>query len=475
MRTKYNNIDDLFRDKFDNFEVDPPDYVWDNIKSGMGGPAGKGKGSFLKGGGFAGITLILLSIGLITLLFMNNSDVISEESGQNNMGPAMSAGADLIADNSSVPDDRETENNAAFLPGVREQKPIAPILDEEEESRKKNTKVRGTNPKRNSAVYIQPALHSPIPQERESAVGLTVQQIPAGLVEVQQDSRAEAPVRNESTARQNSTMVNEVAVQQNSLEDKTDMIRGQESPEKGTSGTPGIRSDYGANGNWLFGIYFTPELIAFPSDDVMKNYSYSVDLNASYRKGNYFLQSGIGVARNHEQGNNVIDYNKYMGSYEDVYNVTFDSTANGIVPVYHTETVYVYDTLNHVVITPTKRYFTYLQVPLFVGYGAESKQFGWFLKGGPSLSFLIHQQIPETGMNMAQARVLNVENEMPDRISTHWQFILSAGITYKLGNRISLSMEPMFRYYIRSAYEQDKLNTKHPYSIGLRSGIVLSF
>ena len=71
--------------------------------------------------------------------------------------------------------------------------------------------------------------------------------------------------------------------------------------------------------------------------------------------------------------------------------------------------------------------------------------------------------------------IVNAENSLPGRVRTHWQFIMSAGATYKLGHRISLSIEPTFRYHINSAYENSKLYTKHPYSIGLRTGLLLNF
>ena len=100
---------------------------------------------------------------------------------------------------------------------------------------------------------------------------------------------------------------------------------------------------------------------------------------------------------------------------------------------------------------------------------------GWFVKGGPSVSFLVHEDLGDSDLSDMEVRILNVENELPGRISTNWQFILTAGATYKLGNRVSISLEPMFRYYIKSVYEQDKLNTKHPYSIGLRTGFLINF
>lgn len=471
MSTKFKNIDDLFKDKFENFEVDPPDYIWNDIKSGMGGPKGNNGNNFLKRGGIAGLTVLLISVGVISSLFLNNSFVTNEQPDEVALLNDGASTEVLFAE--QVSQDHDPGPNSDMLTTVQPQEKeteVDNISKKEDRKDKKGSKVRANNPKRNSTVFIQPYLDSPIPKEREARIPLSVE--PLQPVFIPATAQEEVVViKSIETAASSPATPSEV---QNAGDDQSaDMIRGQ--ADAGSSArSSGIKSDYGATGKWVFGLYFTPEMIIYPSDNQLKNYSYSIDANASFKTGNYFLQSGLGLSRNQEQGNTIIDYNEYMGSYEDVYDVTFDSTANGIVPIYHTETISVYDTLDHVVITPTKSYFTYLQVPLFVGYGLESKRLGWFVKGGPSISFLVNEEKPSSGMSETEARILNEENELPNRISTNWQFILSAGVTYKLGNRISLSMEPMFRYYIKSVYEPGGLNTKHPYSIGLRTGILLS-
>jgi len=40
MTENYRNIDDLFRDKFEKFEMDPPEHVWQNVKAGISGNNG---------------------------------------------------------------------------------------------------------------------------------------------------------------------------------------------------------------------------------------------------------------------------------------------------------------------------------------------------------------------------------------------------------------------------------------------------
>jgi len=135
----------------------------------------------------------------------------------------------------------------------------------------------------------------------------------------------------------------------------------------------------------------------------------------------------------------------------------------------------VYDSIAHVSITPTESKYTYLQIPLLFGYGTTNKRFGWFVKGGPSLSILVYENLADMSMSDSQNQIIKVDNELPSRIRTNWQFVFSGGISYKLSNHLSLSVEPMFRYYIKSAYDNTNPNTKNPYSLGLRAGFLMDF
>ena len=471
MSKEYKNIDDLFRDKFDDFEVDPPDYIWENVKSKMGGNSDNGSGFNLNKSGIAGLTLLFVTVGIVTFFLINNSFVIDKETGQNQTTEYSLDNTDLIADNST----NDNNNIQALSSDSENSDPNPDRSSVKKEKKEKKSKDKSNISKRNSTFVINPEINSTIPIEKQGRQNLTVTPVTSLSATITEPNKTSGTLLLNSTTNKDEEKLNGKVSDVENSGTQPDMVRGQELTSSVNSGSSGIKSDYGKMGRWKFGLYFTPEMIVYPSDNQLKNYSYSLDINASYKLGSYFLQSGFGFARNHEQGDSRIDYNKYIGSYEDVYNVTFDTTSTGIVPVYETETVFIYDSISHVNISSTKRYYTYLQIPIFIGYGAESKRFGWFVKGGPSLSFLVHEDIPESGMSADEAKILNIENELPGRISTTWQFILSAGATYKLGPRLSFSMEPMFRYYVKSVYEQDKLNTKHPYSIGLRTGFLLNF
>ncbi len=471
MSNKNVNIDDLFRDAFEDFEVDPPEHVWKNIQKNMPGNGGGSGMSFPKGG-VLGISVIFI---LSSLLFIYQS---------NDFSAAVSASG-KIALNSDV------ENIELILSG-------ADINNEEpkshSQSKKENFSEKGL-----IAVYSSSTEAEMLDKRGNDA--MIVKEKPAKKVIVKTDNnttkmnemnfigsnddevKKELPDDSDLLALSGGNNVNSnvmaiAPIPKEAFETTplVEMIEKEDSQsESGDFSSPEFKSDYGRRGDLYFGLYFTPEVIFYPSDLNTTNKSYSVDLNVIYKFSNYLLQSGIGVMSSSDDGQYKVDFEKFLGSYEDVYDVTFDTTANGVVPVYHTETVNVYDSIQHVTVTPTKNKYTYLQIPILFGYTEEFKRFSWFVKGGPSLSLMVNENISSVNLDNDNNRIINVDSEVPARIKANWQIVLSGGITYKLGNHVSIGVEPMVRFYMKSAYEQNTIQTKHPYSFGIRSGIIVNF
>ena len=478
MSEKYKNIDDLFRDKFKDFELDPPEHVWENIKQNIQGSGGASSGNGFTKGGITGISIILIVAGIFTLyqLYYSNDNVLAED----------------ISDITKVENlNIEADNNLLALKSESEQEIAISNTDFSNKTSKdkKNQKTRiqlkreTSIEKGKTSLVVADKLNQrvnfysdndQISSETKSDEILISSNIAVNDFLTPGDESELLAINDEiqyniKETNNNTSDNSEQSKQFASAKDKE--IKNPLNPE--ASSNPGIKSDYGKENDWLFGVYFTPEMIFHPIDDRLNTRSYSLDINAIYKFSGYFLQSGIGLAKSSDNGNYNIDYNKYLGSYEDVYNVTFDTTGGEVTPIYHTETVKVYDTINHVTITPTKRKYTYLQIPILFGYGNENKRVGWFVKGGPSLSILIDENIPDN--NLSDARIINAESELPGRIKTNWQIIVSGGITYRLSNNLSFSLEPMVRYYLNSTYENSIMTTKHPYSFGLRTGFLLNF
>ena len=472
MSSKYKHIDDLFRDKFRDFEPDPPDHVWDNIRQQIDGSGKGGNGNKFKKGGIYGVSIILILAGLLSWYLLSSSaDDNKQVPVTNNYqseGTGYKSKTRKVAINSEEKGEQDVSENAVDLSSQnkRKQNSRFDISRPAEVSEGKTSLLVKDNTA--EADYPVSNLQSKTVEQEYTDDIVSSDLITPGsedeLLAVYSISQTEYEIAGEISGNDIESSGNTTVDEQGS--EKTE-------PEAGLETVPEIKSDYGHKGNWMFGLFFTPEMIFYPDNNNLNNRSYALDVNAIYKFSGYFLQSGLGVSWTSDEGNSEINYNKYLGSYEDVYDVTFDTIGSELIPVYHTETIRVYDSVDHVSIMPTKSHYTYLQIPVLFGYGNESGRLGWFVKGGPSLSVLIHKDVSSGNMSGTEDKILSVENEIPSRVNTNWQFVFSGGLSYKLSNNLSLSAEPVFRYYLNPTYDKYKFNLKNPYSLGLRIGFLI--
>jgi hypothetical protein len=461
MNKKYSNIDDLFRDKFNDFELDPPDHIWENIKQHVHG-TGKSGGSF-SNGGIIGITILLILTSLFTFYLLQGTS--GKEAGTEKTVTDFENGHSI----KSTP--RSVQN--IYVDPLPEADQTAKPTDKDFKSKNKiktSSRFELSTPGRTQQGKSSLTVTDPVWGTENSSL--------TEFMESNQNRNSEIPGSIQSIVDLIPGDDSELLALNNSdngatVQNDPEYLNKESEPLSETA--PDIRSDYGKENNWSFGLFFTPELVYYPSATEFNSRSYSLDLNAIYSFSGYLIQSGIGVGFSSDNGNYKIDYNKYLGSYQDVYNITFDTTGGQAIPIYHTETVKVYDSIDHITISPTKRKFTYLNIPVLFGYGNEGRKFGWFVKAGPSLSLLIHENIPDINLTDSQNKILRTGNDLPGRSKTNWQFVFIGGASYKLTNTLNFTIEPVFRYYIKPTYEQYNTELKTPWSIGIRTGFVLGF
>jgi hypothetical protein len=436
MSKQFKNIDELYRSQFDKFQKDPPEYIWEKIKENLNSSLPGGVPKPVIKGGIAGMTSVIIlvlvvSVWLIFIAFPKKDpgdplpDIQTLVPG--NLG-------ELIAGS------LEDEQHERFELIFSEQKGIGTISQMTKPGSQKKVasgfsgKPGATDENFVAEKTAKTSLLSDGPMSYKKPAGIAVSSSRQGYKPYLLPSLKSSDV--------------EIMI-------------------------PPERKRYRERGNLMLGLFFTPEIMFYKEDEHLKNYGKSLDLNILYRKSNIILQTGLGVSRISDAGQHRITYNKYLGSYQHVSNVVFDSVGNELVITYITETVNVYDSISYIRVSPTDRQFTYLQIPFLAGFYRECNRFQWYLKAGPSLSLKLHENIPAASVGEDQFRLLNVENNLPGKIDTHWQFIFSTGASYRLGNKVSLSVEPVFRFYINSDYERNAMSTRHPYSLGLKTGLLL--
>ncbi|PIY30964.1 MAG: hypothetical protein COZ08_09970, partial [Bacteroidetes bacterium CG_4_10_14_3_um_filter_42_6] len=136
--------------------------------------------------------------------------------------------------------------------------------------------------------------------------------------------------------------------------------------------------------NWSSFVGVSPEFVTTTFDSVTLINTYSVNYEPIFHLNKqFFLRFGIGVSYARDRGFAKLDYisNDLMGTYNDVYNVTFDSLNGQVVPTYYTKTVEVWDSIRHLVISEVTNRYIYVQVPVLVGYFHQGNHssFNWYL------------------------------------------------------------------------------------------------
>jgi len=439
MAEDFNHIDQIIRQKFDNFEPEPPVHVWDNIKSDIAKnpPPPSSSGIILPI--IVAISVLIFVSGLIHHFFSgNNNDTKAgtstlsiQSAGVISTGSTTTSDASLQEAFYQTPSEMIYPQVAEVNTNQNEQNIIpvrAPFDQKSTGERKKNNK------KKKSAVTANPNTRS-----GQWQPGL-VQSIKAGEL-----SYSDA-VKYNLSARDIRKL-------------------------------SGFTDDYTRNNitSWSIGLYFNPEVTNSKDENIENSFSYNFGIMPSLNFNHFFIQSGLNMRFTHDKGNMAVDYNRYLGSYEDVYLVTFDTIDGNVIPTYFTNSVEVYDTINHYSISETKAKYTYLEIPLLLGYRHTFGKFSLFGKAGPAASFLVIKDIPEAAYPEDKARIVNVDYQIPVRSSINWQMMMGAGFDYKFAEKVSFSLEPTFRFALKPEYNLSNGAKGNTTSFGIRAGLNYNF
>jgi len=236
-----------------------------------------------------------------------------------------------------------------------------------------------------------------------------------------------------------------------------------------------LQDDYGRRLNLDYGMYVVPELIFMPEDSNNGKSAMNFDLTARYLKNDWFVEAGIGFGFANDNGIFDVNYSQYdsIGYFFKVSDVNFDPVTGK--PVLETVTEDVYDTVNYHQVLKTDNRYTYLRIPVYAGLCLrEIKRFSLYLKGGLIYSVLLNGREPAAIYTNDRATEIFIQNNTPGRIHSNLQLSGGIALQYQLSRNIALSVEPVGNYYIKPVYS-DRLESKSPWSLGSRFGIILNF
>jgi hypothetical protein len=173
----------------------------------------------------------------------------------------------------------------------------------------------------------------------------------------------------------------------------------------------------------------------------------------------------------------LVQTNPYLGSYKALDSIAFnwDLKHYNLVPTYYTSGKDVYDTVVNYNYSYYKKRYTYLQVPLVLGYDFLQKN--WFTLGaraGAVMSLLLKTETLSASYDPGKDRIITINNVTPDRIQLNWQALVGINASFRLSRLFSIEAEPDLRYYFNSVYESSEL-TKKPWSVGFRAAFLVTF
>ena len=117
------------------------------------------------------------------------------------------------------------------------------------------------------------------------------------------------------------------------------------------------------------------------------------------------------------------------------------------------------------------QYFEYIEVPVLAKYKVIDRKIDLNILGGISSHLLVGNPI-----------YLNIDGEKEKFGETtgiskfNYSSVVGIGLAYPVTNSLSLSLEPTFKYYLNSFYNDSQNEASfHPYSFGVFTGISYSF
>jgi hypothetical protein len=221
------------------------------------------------------------------------------------------------------------------------------------------------------------------------------------------------------------------------------------------------------------GAYYSPEWMfnTLNGDKFVNN----MGVEGTYHFHQYSIRTGVGVSITTGSNEILIKSNPYLGTYEILDSVAFkwDEAHYNLIPTYYSKTKEVFDTVLQYNYSFIEKRYTYLQVPLILGYDFWNNP--WLsmgVRGGAVMSVLLKTQNLSGTYDAGKDSIITINDVSPDRIRLNWQAVGGMTASFRLSPKISLELEPNIRYYFNSVYESYEI-TKKPWSVGLRSAILI--
>lgn len=439
---KHKNLDQVFQDKLQNFEVTPPAHIWNGIQTtGLGTSAARS--NTWRWWAAAGIVAIILGASSYFYFSSDSSETEKSLSKQN---------IEAVEPQTTVP--ATSEVNTSEINEISEEVEQEIVKDIEE-----GIAVEEQTDKPEQIV------HTPIEnQASENIVAVT----DASTEDTSEEYIMVTFDGETVDSKEAYVFIDTENILPNDINSARASKAGYDFFDDEV--TDAIMQGHNEHKRWELGIEFSPEWITIPENDNNIT-SYGLDFSARYYYSKWFVETGIGASLSKDDGIYKVDtISQFKGSYMDVYEVTFDESTGEPVPVYHTELKNVYENIDTNYVSRTKNDYIYLNIPLNIGYSTRlNEKFAVYFKTGIINSFKIYENIPEfETVDNTDNDIIHSEARYFNRTPWNMQAQLNVGLHYYLTDKFIFGVEPNARYYIKSLVEDNPGG--NPYGLGVKIG-----
>jgi hypothetical protein len=464
---KETNIDELFRNKLQDFEQEPPAYLLDRVLSGVAESKRKKRLIFWRVTGIAAALMIAfvagwqisqmsgdkqMAAGIETVAPLKDTlnTSLSQAKEERTLAEtavtekvAVVASKNVKSEKAKIGGNRLDQNqDVAFIPGSQESRREAMSM----------LKSKSYKPAPENAQFAILSVAQPkIPENELGLLSVDEQIIRQNQQSVMADNNDAKDKRRWSVGAQVSPVYN-VSKSSHAQAYAANMLNESNSNPVELGGGLSVAVKTGKRLSIQSGIYYS----ALEQSSGNSVHARSSDMYAGVSEG--FLNTNVSL----DAKTNKMSINSTAGVIE------FNGVPRGVDLGTSPEDKMLSST---VVVSDVKmsQSFEYIEIPVYLRYTILDKRFGVEMMGGLSSNVLVGNQV-----SMQNASGSNVVGETADMQSVSYSGSLGLGFKYGLSKRFFLNVEPRIKYYLNSLNSNSSVSYK-PYTIGVYTGLSYQF
>lgn len=226
------------------------------------------------------------------------------------------------------------------------------------------------------------------------------------------------------------------------------------------------------------GAGIAPEMALYRSNgSTTRDYNYWLNTTAAWHFSKFSVRTGIGIGYTYDEGVYKVEYrsNDSVSYFKEVIGYYTDP-ANPSRIIYITKDRAIYDSVTHMADDRTRNRYTYIQIPLLLGYTIlETPRFTLGFEAGPALSLLINEKKAQPIIEIPNGRLILLQDNTPSRLSTNWQLWAKLTIGYQISRNWGLMINPYYKYYLTSPTQAGENGSRSTQAFGLDIGIQYLF